>query len=86
VEGEQFRVDVADGQVRAAPESEPDTTIELTRSGLRSLILGAPTSEIEQTGDLSIEGDHQRAKALLNAVTGPPRLAGLRPQLEGGRR
>ena len=85
VEGEQFRIDVADGQVHAAPESEPDTTIELTWSGLRALILGAPTSEIEQTGDLSIEGDHRRANALLNAVSGPPRLAALRPQLEGGR-
>jgi hypothetical protein len=84
VEDEAVRVDVAAGQVHAAADSEPDTTIELTRSGLRALILGARTSEIERTGDLSIQGDRRRAQALLNALTGPPLLAGLRPQLEGG--
>jgi hypothetical protein len=66
----------------AAPDSEPDTTIELTRSGMRSLILGAPASEIEQAGDLSIRGSRRRADALLKALTGPARLAALRPQLE----
>jgi len=86
MEDEAVRVDVAAGQVHAAAESEPDTTIELTRSGLRALILGARTSEIERTGDLSIQGDRRRARALLNALTGPPLLAGLRPQLEGGGR
>jgi DNA-binding HxlR family transcriptional regulator len=84
VEDERFRVDVAGGQVHAAPDNEPDTTIELTRSGLRALVIGAPSREIEQNGDLSIRGDSRRAHALLNAVTGPPRLAGLRRQLEEG--
>ena len=41
-------------------------------------------SDIEQAGDLSIQGDRRHAHALLNALTGPPRLAGLRPQLQGG--
>jgi len=84
VEQEEVRVDVAGGQVHPAPDSKPGTTIELTRSGLRALILGAPTSELEQDGDLTIEGDRRRAHALLDAVSGPPRLAGLRRQLEAG--
>src|SRR3954451_22913096 len=79
---EIVRVEVDTGQIHAAPESEPDTTIELTRPGLRALILGARASEIEQAGDLSIQGNRRRAPALLNTLTGPPRLAGLRPGLE----
>jgi DNA-binding HxlR family transcriptional regulator len=82
VEDESVRVKVDAGQLHAAPDSEPDTTIELTRSGMRSLILGAPASEIEQAGDLSIRGSRRRADALLKALTGPARLAALRPQLE----
>jgi len=50
VEEETVRVEVDAGQIHAAPESVPDTTIELTRPGLRSLILGARASEIEQAG------------------------------------
>jgi DNA-binding HxlR family transcriptional regulator len=84
VDDEAVRVDVTGGQVHAAPDSEPDTTIELTRPGLRALILGARSSDIEEDGDLSIHGDRRRAHALLNAVTGPPLLTGLRPQLQGG--
>ena len=72
------------GQIHAAPDSEPDTTIELTRPGLRALILGARASEIEQAGDLSIQGNRRRAHAFLNTLTGPPLLAGLRQQLQGG--
>lgn len=84
VDDEAVRVDVTAGQVHAAPDSEPDTTIELTRPGLRALILGARSSDIEEAGDVSIHGDRRRAHALLNAMTGPPLLAGLRPQLQGG--
>jgi DNA-binding HxlR family transcriptional regulator len=65
-----------------APETEPSTTIELTRPGLRALIIGARAPEIEQTGELSIKGNRRRAHALLNTLSGPPRLAALRPQLE----
>jgi DNA-binding HxlR family transcriptional regulator len=79
---EDVRVEVAAGQIHAAPASEPDTTIELNRAGMRALILGARASEIEQAGDLSIQGNRRRAHALLNALTGPPRLAALREQLE----
>jgi DNA-binding HxlR family transcriptional regulator len=79
---ERFRIQVSGGEVHAAPDTEPDTTIELTRSGLVALILGAPPTEIEHAGDLSIKGDSPRAHALLNAVTGPPRLAGMRRELE----
>ena len=83
---EVVRVDIDAGQIHAAPDSEPDTTIELTRPGMRALILGARASEIENTGDLSIQGDRRRAHALLNTLTGPPLLAGLRPQLQASRR
>jgi DNA-binding HxlR family transcriptional regulator len=79
---ETVHVAVDAGQIHAAPDSEPDTTIELTRPGMRALILGARASEIEQTGDLSIQGNRRRAHAFLNTLTGPARLAGLRPQLE----
>jgi DNA-binding HxlR family transcriptional regulator len=79
---ETVRVEVDAGRIQAAPESEPDTSIELTRPGMRALILGARASEIEQSGELSIQGKRRRAHALLNALTGPVRLAALRPQLE----
>ena len=82
VEEETVRVTVDAGQIHAAPHSQPDTTIVLSRSGMRALILGARASEIEQTGDLSIRGNRRRADALLNTLTGPPRLAALRAQLE----
>jgi DNA-binding HxlR family transcriptional regulator len=82
VREETVRVKVEAGQIHAAPDTEPDSTIELTRLGMRSLILGARASEIEQTGDLSIHGNRRRAHAFLNTLTGPQRLAALRPQLE----
>ena len=82
VEEETVRVEVVAGQIHAAPDSEPDTTIELNRPGMRALILGARASEIEQAGDLSIQGNRRRAHAFLNTLTGPPRLAALRQQLE----
>lgn len=85
VEDEAVRVEIDAGQVQAAPNTEPDATIELTRPGIRALIMGARASEIERSGDLSIEGDRKRAHALLNTMTGPPLMAGLRPQLEAAR-
>lgn len=85
LEDEALRVAVADGQVEAAPETQPDTTIELTFPGLRMLILGARAAEIDRQGGVAIDGDRRRAYALLDAVTAPPLLAGLRPELEAGR-
>jgi len=82
VADESVRIDIDAGQIHAAPDSEPDTTIELTRTGMRGLILGARAAEIEQAGDLTIKGTRRRAHALLNTLTGPPRLAALRQQLE----
>ena len=79
---EDVRVEVVAGQIHAVPASEPDTTIELNRTGMRALILGARASEIEQAGDLSIQGNRRRAHAFLNTLTGPPRLAAIREQLE----
>ncbi len=79
---ETVRVEVDAGEIHAAPASEPDTTIDLTRSGMRALILGASATEIEQAGNLSIQGNRRRAQALLNTLTGPPRLAAIRQQLE----
>ena len=83
LEDETVRVDVSDGQVHAAPDSEPDTTIALSLAGLGALILGANASELEQTAGVSIQGDSRRAHAFLDALTGAPLLAGLRPQLQG---
>ena len=82
VADETVLVAVEAGQIEAAPDSEPDITIELTRTGMRALILGARAAEIEQAGDLTIKGNRRRAHALLNTLTGPPRLAALRQQLE----
>jgi hypothetical protein len=79
---ETIRIAVDAGQIHPAPDSEPGTTIELTRPGMRSLILGARASEIEQTGDLSIQGNRRRAHAFRNTLTGPPRLDALRQQIE----
>jgi len=79
---ETVRVVVDGGQIHAASDAEPETTIELTRPGMRALILGARASEIEQAGDLVVKGNRRRAHALLNTLTGPSRLAALRPQLE----
>lgn len=84
MEDEVVRIAVADGEVHAAPQSEPDTTIDLTFPGLRMLILGAAAGDIHDQGGVSIDGDQRRAYALLDAVTGSPLLAGLRPQLAGG--
>ena len=81
---ETVRVEVDAGQLHAAPDAEPDTTIELTRLGMRALILGARAAEIEQAGDLSVEGNRRRAHALLDTLTGPARLAAVRAQLERG--
>jgi len=78
---EAVRVEVSAGQVHAAPDSEPDTAIEITWPGLRALILGTRSAEIERAGNVSIRGDRRRAHALLDAIAGPPLLAGLRPQL-----
>jgi DNA-binding HxlR family transcriptional regulator len=85
VEDERVRVRVAGGEADAAPDGEPDSTIELTRPGLAALIVGAPSAEIERNGDLSIEGDRRRAHALLDALTGPPLLTGLREQIRASR-
>jgi DNA-binding HxlR family transcriptional regulator len=82
VEEETVRVEVAAGQIHAAPDTEPDTTIDLTRHGMLALILGARATEIEQAGNLSTTGNRRRAHALHNTLSGPPRLAALRPQLE----
>jgi DNA-binding HxlR family transcriptional regulator len=82
VADETVRVAIDAGQIHAAPDSKPDTTIELTRPGMRALILGTRASEIEQAGDLSIQGNRRRAHTLLNTLTGPPRLAAIRRQLE----
>lgn len=81
VEDETVRVAVADGHVQAARDASVDATIELTRRGLRSLVLGAAIADIEHSQDLTIRGGRRPALAFLKAVTGPPRLAGLRQQL-----
>jgi DNA-binding HxlR family transcriptional regulator len=82
VQGEVVRIDVDGGCVHPAPDAQPETTIELTRPGLRALVLGAPASDLRQAGDVRVEGNARRAAALLDAITGPPLLTGLRAQFE----
>jgi DNA-binding HxlR family transcriptional regulator len=82
VDAEDVRVTVANGHLFPSPQATPDTTIELTRPGLRALVLGAQVEDVERAGDLTIEGDRRRGMALLAAVTGPPLLTGLREQLQ----
>ena len=50
VEQEEVRVDVAGGQVHPAPDSEPGTTIELTRSGLGHSSSALPPPNSSKTG------------------------------------
>jgi DNA-binding HxlR family transcriptional regulator len=85
VEPEVVRVAVVDGQMYPHPDSETDATIELTRPGLRALILGDRVEDVEQAGDLAIQGHRRRAIALLTAVSGPPLLGPLREQLASAR-
>jgi DNA-binding HxlR family transcriptional regulator len=82
VANEVVRVTVARGKLRPTPDANPDTTIELTRPGLRGLVLGSPVADLEASGDVSIHGGRRRGLALLNAVAAPPLLVELRPQLE----
>jgi DNA-binding HxlR family transcriptional regulator len=78
---ETVRLEVSDGQVHPAPDSDPDTVIELTWPGLRQLLFGTRGAEIEQAGNVAIRGNRRRAHALLDAIAGPPLLGGLRQQL-----
>jgi DNA-binding HxlR family transcriptional regulator len=82
VEDEVVRIEVHSGCVHAAPDAQPETTIELTRPGLRALIRGARAVELRKADDVTVEGNARRAAALLDAVTGPPLLTGLREQVE----
>jgi DNA-binding HxlR family transcriptional regulator len=81
VEDEVAHVRVVDGRVRPAQGWSPDATIALTAAGLRALVLGSTAADIEAAGDLAVEGDRRRALALLDRLSGPPLLAGLRDQL-----
>jgi DNA-binding HxlR family transcriptional regulator len=82
VEGEVVRIEVDGGCVHPAPDVQPDIRIELTRPGLRALVLGARASELREAGEVTVEGNARRAAALLDAVSGPPLLTELREQLE----
>lgn len=84
VAAEVVRVAVVGGQLGPADDAAPDTVIDLTRPGLRALVIGTPVADIERSGDLALSGDRRRGLALLNAIAGPPLLAELRPQLATG--
>jgi DNA-binding HxlR family transcriptional regulator len=74
-------VEVTAGQIVSTQNSDGRTTISLTNSGLRALILGTPLANIQDAGDVSIDGDRRSAVALLNSLSGPPLLGGFRRQL-----
>ena len=61
VEDEVVRIEVDGGCVHAAPDAEPEITIELTRPGLRALIRGARASELREADDVTVEGNARRA-------------------------
>lgn len=83
VGGEALAVEVVAGEVRAAPGSHVSTTIRLTLSGLRGLIVGVPAARMEETGDAAIYGERRNARVLLDALSAASLLDELRPQLTG---
>jgi DNA-binding HxlR family transcriptional regulator len=88
VDDEAVRIEVHNGCVHPAPDAQPETTIELTRPGLRALVRGARASELIEADDVTVEGNARRAAALLDAVSGPPLLTGVssaRAPREGSR-
>jgi DNA-binding HxlR family transcriptional regulator len=82
VDDEVVCVAIDGGGLHPAGGGEPDAVMELSRPGLRALVLGAAAAEIEEQGSLSVDGNRRRAHALLDALTGPPLLTGLRRDLE----
>jgi hypothetical protein len=58
------------GQASPASRVRRDAAT-LTLGGLRDLIVGVPTSQIDQEGNVSIQGDHRRGHALLEALSQP---------------
>lgn len=78
IRDETVSVEVLRGEVHAAPDVPASTIITLTMTGLRDLILGASASRIEKNGDATIQGHHERARALLDTLSGPQLLEGLR--------
>lgn len=78
LQNERVRIEVTDGQVLAAPDSEPPTTITLTLAGLRSLINGTDLPKIRAAGDVAIQGDPRTAETLLVALSRPSPLKPLR--------
>lgn len=81
VRDEAVFVQVRRGQVHAAPDAPASTSITLTMTGLRALILGDSASDIEHRGDVTIEGHHHQARAFLDGISRPQVLDGLRLQL-----
>ena len=75
--------DRAASQIHAAPDSEPDTTIDLTRCRNEgdSFSARAPPKSNKPATSRS-RASRRRAQAFLNTLTGPPRLAAIRQQLE----
>ena len=71
-------VEVGHGELAVVPDAQPATTIELTVAGLRGLVAGLRLSRIAATGDVAIHGDRQAGRALLDTLTGPDLLSGLR--------
>jgi DNA-binding HxlR family transcriptional regulator len=82
VDDHVVRVAIDRRGVHPAADGERDAVIVLSRAGLRALIFGVPAEEIEAREDLSIEGARRRARSLLDVISGPPLLAGLRRDLE----
>lgn len=78
---ERARLSVRGGRIAIAPAVEPATTIDLTRQGVRALLLGLRARQLVEAGDLDIRGDIGGARRLLDALSGPELLEGLRRRL-----
>ncbi|MGH8302197.1 MAG: winged helix-turn-helix transcriptional regulator [Steroidobacteraceae bacterium] len=75
---ESARFDVHGGELTFDPPGEGSTRIDLTETGLRALLIGASVEALHASGEISIQGDLHPATVLLDALTGPRLLEGLR--------
>jgi DNA-binding HxlR family transcriptional regulator len=78
VADETARFSFRDGCLTLDAAAEPSTVIDLTPRGLRGLLLGLRTRDLKAGGELSVDGDTRAASQLLDALTAPRILDGLR--------
>jgi DNA-binding HxlR family transcriptional regulator len=70
-DGEHAFFEVAHGALVLDASGPPDATITLDPAGLRALAIGATAAHVETNHQVSIDGDKQAARALLDGLSGP---------------